>query len=129
MISIMSIFPIYPTQTFYLIQIVFILLVTIFVNILFLYTVFLMIYCMIYYIRGSLNGDNKILYCNCKVTGENITLFQQKNKLKVHKIFITWDNNSIFYIFFRVFRRKQKMPKVMLFLRSPVFDSYFKISI
>ena len=28
------------------------------------------------YITGLLNRDNKFLYCNCKVTGESITLFQ-----------------------------------------------------
>ena len=41
---IMSIFSLYHTQMFYLVQIVFILLVFIFANIPFLYTVFLMIY-------------------------------------------------------------------------------------
>ena len=44
--STVSIFSIYHTQMFYLVQIVFILLVSIFVNILFLYKVFLMIYFM-----------------------------------------------------------------------------------
>ena len=41
------------------------------------------------YITGLLNRDNNFLYCNCKVTGEGITLFQQENKFKVYKIFIT----------------------------------------
>ena len=30
------------------------------------------------YITGLLNRDNRFLYCNCKVTGESITLFQQE---------------------------------------------------
>ena len=33
------------------------------------------------YITGSLNRD-KFLYCNCKVTGESIRLFEQENKFK-----------------------------------------------
>ena len=62
------------------------------------------------YITGLLNRDNKFLYCNCKVTGESITLFQQENKFNVHKIFITSENNSVFliiiFIIFRFFSRK-----------------------
>ena len=62
------------------------------------------------YITGLLNRDNKFLYCNCKVTGESITLFQQENKFKVYKIFITSENNSVFliiiFIIFRFFSRK-----------------------
>ena len=62
-------------------------------------------------IIGLLNRDNKFLYCNCKVTRENITLFQQENKFKVYKVFITSENNSVFlviiFITFRSFRRKQ----------------------
>ena len=59
---------------------------------------------------GLLNRDNKFLYCNCKVTAEIITLFQQENKFKLYKILITWENNSVFLtvIFvFRFFSRKQ----------------------
>ena len=41
------------------------------------------------YITGLLNRNNKFLYCNYKVTVESITLFPQKNKFKVYKIFIT----------------------------------------
>ena len=50
------------------------------------------------YITGLLNRDNKFLYCNCKVTGESITLSQQENKFRVYKIFITLENNSVFLI-------------------------------
>ena len=61
-------------------------------------------------ITSLLNRDNKLLYCNCKMTGESITLFQQENKFKVHKIFITSENNSVFlviiFIIFRSFSRK-----------------------
>ena len=64
-----------------------------------------------FYITGLLNRDNKFLYCNCKVTGESITLFQQENKLKVFKVFITWENKSVFliiiFIVFKLFSKKQ----------------------
>ena len=64
-----------------------------------------------FYITGLLNTDNKFLYCNCKVTGESITLFQQQNKFKVYKIFITLENYSVFliiiFIIFRSSSRKQ----------------------
>ena len=44
------------------------------------------------------------------MTGESITLFQQENKFKVYKIFITSENNSVFliiiFIIFRFFSRK-----------------------
>ena len=71
------------------------------------------------YITGLLNGNNKFLYCNCKVTGESITLFQQE-KFKVYKIFITLENNSVFlitiFIIFRFFSRKQnKCPGLCYF--------------
>ena len=57
------------------------------------------------YITGLLNRDNKVLYCNCKVTEESITLFQQENKFKVCKIFATSENNSVFLIkIFIIFR-------------------------
>ena len=63
------------------------------------------------YITGLLNRDNKFLYCNCKVTGKSIPLFQQDNKFNWHRIFITSENNCIFliiiYIVFRIFSRKQ----------------------
>ena len=63
------------------------------------------------YITGLLNRDNKFLYCNCKVTGESITLFQQENKSKEYNIFIKLENNSVFliitFIIFRSFSRKQ----------------------
>ena len=36
------------------------------------------------------------IFYNCKVTGESIALFQQENKFKAHKIFITLENNSVF---------------------------------
>ena len=71
------------------------------------------------YITGLLNGNNKFLYCSCKVTGESITLFQQE-KFKVYKIFITLENNSVFlitiFIIFRFFSRKQnKCPRLCYF--------------
>ena len=60
---------------------------------------------------GLLSRDNEFLHCNCKVTGESITLFQQENMFKVYKIFITSENNFVFLIiFFIIFRfssRKQ----------------------
>ena len=63
------------------------------------------------YIKGLLNRDDTLLYCNCKVTGESITLFQQENKFKLYKTFITLENNSVFliiiFIIFRFFSRKQ----------------------
>ena len=63
------------------------------------------------YITGLLNRDNKFLYCNSKVTGESIILFQQENNFKVYKIFITSENSSVFliivFIIFRFFSRKQ----------------------
>ena len=63
------------------------------------------------YITDLLNGDNKVLYCNGKVTGESMTLFQPENKFKVYKILITSENNSVFliiiFIIFRSFSRKQ----------------------
>ena len=62
------------------------------------------------YITCLLNRGNRFLYRNCKVIGESITLFQQENKFKVHKIFITLENNFIFLIIifiFRFFSRKQ----------------------
>ena len=63
------------------------------------------------YITGLLNRDNKFLYCNCKVTGASITLFQQENKVKVYKIFITSENSFVFliiiFIIFRFFCRQQ----------------------
>ena len=62
------------------------------------------------YITGLLNRNNKFLYCNCKVTGESITWFQQENKFKVYKIFITSENNfcfSLVIFIFRFFSRKQ----------------------
>ena len=49
------------------------------------------------YITGLLNRDSKFLYCNFKVTGESITLFQQENKFKVYKISITLENNCFSY--------------------------------
>ena len=72
------------------------------------------------YITGLLNRDNKFLYCNCKVTGESITSFQQENNFKVYKIFITLENNSVFviiiFIIFRSFSRKQnKCPRLCYF--------------
>ena len=84
------------------------------------------------YITCLLNRDNKFLYCNCMVTVESITLFQQGNKFKVHKIFITSINNSVFliiiFIGFRFLAESKRMPKVMLFGTFLVFDSFFKIS-
>ena len=71
------------------------------------------------YIKGLLNSDNKFLYCNCEVTGENITSFQQESKFKVYNIFITLKNNSVFLIIIFVM--------VMLFLYFLVFNSFFKI--
>ena len=45
------------------------------------------------------------------MTGESITLFQQENKFKVYKIFITSENNFVFlitlFIVFRFFSKKQ----------------------
>ena len=82
------------TSIFYLVQIVFILLVSIFANTPFLYTVFFNdIFCInkitnIFdnnaYKKGLLNRDNKFLYCNCKVTGDSVRLFQQENKFRVY---------------------------------------------
>ena len=65
------------------------------------------------YITGLLYRDNKFLYCNYKVTREIVsTLFQQENKFKVYRIFITSENNSVFlikiFIVFRFFSRKPK---------------------
>ena len=106
MMSKVSKFSICHTQKFYLVQIVFILLVSIFVNIYFLYSVFNDIFYLnnittIFdtnlYITGLFNRDNKFFYFNCKVTGENITLFQQGNKFKIHKFFITSENASFFF--------------------------------
>ena len=104
---------------FYLVQIIFLLLVSIFVNIL-LYSVFndilyvnnvTNIFDNNLHITGLLNTYNKFLYYNCKVTEESITLFQQGNKFNVYKIFITSENNSVFliiiFIIFRFFSRKQ----------------------
>ena len=100
----MSIFSICHTQMFYLVQIVFILLVSIYVNIPYIHSVFndifyanntTNIFDNNLYITGLLNRDNNFLDCNCKVTGESITLFQQE-KFKGYKIFITLENNSIF---------------------------------
>ena len=63
------------------------------------------------YIAGLSNRSNKFLNCGCKVAGETITLFQQENTFKVHKIFITSENDSVFlimiFIVFRFFSRKQ----------------------
>ena len=60
---------------------------------------------------GLLNRVNKFLYCDCKKTAKTITLFQQGNKFKVYKIFITSENNPVFliiiFIVFRFFSRKQ----------------------
>ena len=56
------------------------------------------------YISDLSNRDNKFLYCNCKLTGESIILFQQENEFKVHKIFITFENKSVFRIIVFVFR-------------------------
>ena len=50
------------------------------------------------YMAGLLNRDYKFLYSNCKVKGESITLFRQKNNFKVYKIFVTSENNSVFLI-------------------------------
>ena len=96
------------TSIFYLVQIVFILLVSIFANTPFFYTVFFNdIFCVnkitnIFdnnsFIKGLLNRDNKFLYCNCKVTGDSVTLFQQENKFRVYKTLITSKNNSDFLI-------------------------------
>ena len=62
------------------------------------------------YITDLLNRDKKFLYCNCKVTGESIISFEQENRFKVYKIFITLENNSVFviiiFIIFRSFSRK-----------------------
>ena len=84
------------------------------------------------YITGLFNRDNKFLCWNCKVTGKSITLFQHGMKSKVHKIFITLKNTSLFLIIFISFRfssRKQKKSlRVMLFHCFLVFDSSFKIS-
>ena len=136
MTSTVSMFSIYHTQIFHLDQIVFMFVVSIFVNIPFLY--FLMklyvnniinIFNNKLYITGLLNRDNRFLYCNCKVTGESIILIQQENKFKVHEVFITLENNFVFliiiFIVFRFFKRKQR--KVMLFRCFLVFDSSFKI--
>ena len=45
------------------------------------------------------------------MTEESITLFQQENKFKVYKIFITSENNSVFliiiFVVFTFFSRKQ----------------------
>ena len=55
------------------------------------------------YITGLLNRDNKFLYSNCKVIGESTPLFQQENKSKVHRIFITSENNAYNYYYYNNF--------------------------
>ena len=124
---------------FYLVQIVFILLVSIFEIFLFKYSVFndifytnniINIFDNNLYITGLSNRDNKFLCCNCKMTGESITLFQQENKFKVYKIFITSENNSAFltiiFIIFRFFSRKQN--KCLRFFWFSIVSLKFQIN-
>ena len=58
------------------------------------------------------------------MTRESITLFQQENKFKVHKIFITSKINSVFLVIivvFRFFSRKQKKNKNLRLCYFPFF--------
>ena len=124
------------TQVIYPLQIVFMLLFSIFVKITFFIQFFNdMFYVNItdmfdskLYITGLLNKDNKFLYCNCKVTGENIKLFQQGNKFKVHKLFIRLENYFVVPIIifnvFSFFSRKQKKC-LRLFCCFLVFKIFF----
>ena len=72
-----------------------------------------------FYITYLFDGDNRFLFCNCKVTGECINIFYQiKNKSNTFKIFITSDNNAFFlitiFVIFRVFDRKRRVPKAVM---------------
>ena len=79
------------------------------------------------YITGLLNRDNKFLYCHCQVTGESITLFQQENKFKVYKIFITSENNSVSpIIIFIVFRFSSRLQNKCL--RFSIVSLKFQIN-
>ena len=111
MTSTKSLYSIYHTQMFYLAQIIFIILVSTSVNIYFLYIDFLI------WTTG--------FYCDYKVAGESINSFQQGSKLNIHKIFIISENNSIIFIVFRFFSRKQKMLDAMLFCCLLVFYRCF----
>ena len=66
-----------------------------------------------FYLTYLFDRDNRLLFCNYKVTGECINIFHQiKNKSNTFKISITSDNNAFFlviiFVIFRVFNRKQR---------------------
>ena len=87
---------------FYLLQIVFILLVSIFVNIPgFIYSVFNYIFYVNntanvvdnnYYITGFVD---KFLCCNCNLTGESITLLQTQIKFSNYARFLSRQKISL----------------------------------
>ena len=108
MTSTASIFTLYHTQMFYLVQIVFypfsfyfceysFFICSVF-NDIFYVNIITNIFGNNFCTTGLLNRDNKFLYCNCKVAGESIILPQQENKFKVYKIFITLENNFVFLV-------------------------------
>ena len=66
-----------------------------------------------FYITYLFDRDNRFLFCNYKVTGTCINIFNQiKNKSNTSKISITLDNNAFFlviiFVIFRVFDRKRR---------------------
>ena len=117
----MLLFSIYWRKTFYPAQYIFINLVSLFMNIFFINSIF----CMFnensvtnilnddFYITFIFNRNNRLLFCNYQVTGECINIFHQgKRKSNMSKISITLDNNAFFLVkvlvIFRVFIRKQR---------------------
>ena len=113
---------------FYLLQIVFILSVSIFVNIPgFIYSVFN----YIFYVNNTTNVvDNnyyitvfldKFLCCNCNLTGESITFLQTQIKFSKYTRFLSRQKISLLGFFSR------KQDKYLrLFLCFLVFDSFLK---
>ena len=125
---------------FSLVHIVFIVLVSIFLNIHFCISsdfnhIFYVnnitnIFDNSLFIIGLLNRGNRFLYYNCKVTGESINLFRQGNKFNIHKTFITSESNSVLHIIilivFSLFSRKRlKYLNVMLFHCFLIFNNFF----
>ena len=93
---------------FYPVQYVFIILVSLFMNICFLQTAFYNTFNVNsvtnisendFYITYLFDRDNRFLFCNYKVAGECINIFHHiKNKSIMPKISITSDNNAFFLV-------------------------------
>ena len=76
---------------------------------------------------GLLDNDNKFFTVFFKVTMDSITLFQQENKFKVYKIFITFKVYITFFDLVFLAESKISAKGYAISLSYLVFDSFFKI--